>query len=351
MTNLLSSSHATVSAWLTHHRPRVRWQWYPGVVKEFDVERELHLILYDDGDTDWYNLATIEYKRLDAQGRVIEEKGPSSSSSSSSSSSPEASGNGTDGAAGGDGGGDGDKGKKGADAAMDLLGKRVEVLWEGDEGEDDSWYPAVVKEYNIESKQHLVEFDDGDVDWYDLQSIAYRMVAAEPAADAKAAAAPLAEESKDATPAAAAAAEGKAAPDSKEDAAGSADESKGVGDALASRDAPPRSNSRSGNDGGNDGGADTPATRRAREWKAAVAVAGPRDPEPDTKSDDAGGSGAGTSIGGVRALRLVHEHMLRERYSVSRPQSHERLGLRLLAGARPEPNANELRGNASFFVF
>ena len=56
-----------------------------------------------------------------------------------------------------------------------VLGQRLSVFWEGtDEG--DVWYPGHVVEYNHAKQEYLVEYDDGDTDWYDLTKIKYRIL-------------------------------------------------------------------------------------------------------------------------------------------------------------------------------
>ena len=58
-----------------------------------------------------------------------------------------------------------------------LLGQRLEIFWvdEKDPGKG-TWYTATVKEYRMTDKKHLVEFDDGDKEWYLLDDIRYRVL-------------------------------------------------------------------------------------------------------------------------------------------------------------------------------
>jgi phage baseplate assembly protein gpV len=56
-----------------------------------------------------------------------------------------------------------------------VLGQRLSVFWEGtDEG--DVWYPGHVVEYNHSKQEYLVEYDDGDTDWYDLTKVKYKIL-------------------------------------------------------------------------------------------------------------------------------------------------------------------------------
>ena len=76
------------------------------------------------------------------------------------------------------------------EAAMDMLGKKIEVLWEGHESNPDSWYPGLLKEYNVETGKHLIEFDDGDIIWDELTKITYRLAKNQPIVKAPPAASP-----------------------------------------------------------------------------------------------------------------------------------------------------------------
>ena len=59
------------------------------------------------------------------------------------------------------------------DEGEHLVGKNIEIFWEGtDDG--DQWFPASIEEYNPRDRTHLILYDDGDEEWYDLQNINYR---------------------------------------------------------------------------------------------------------------------------------------------------------------------------------
>ncbi len=60
-------------------------------------------------------------------------------------------------------------------SGSNVLGQRVSVFWEGtDQG--DMWYSGTVVEFDHAKKEYLVEYDDGDRDWYDLTKIKYTVL-------------------------------------------------------------------------------------------------------------------------------------------------------------------------------
>ena len=52
------------------------------------------------------------------------------------------------------------------DAGASKNGKRVEVFWD----DENEWYPGTVTAYDPEHASHQVTYDDGDVQWEDLQA-------------------------------------------------------------------------------------------------------------------------------------------------------------------------------------
>ena len=58
-----------------------------------------------------------------------------------------------------------------------MVGKEIEVFWE-DTDDGDQWIPANVVEYDSTNRMHLVLYEDGDEDWYDLQGVNYRLTSA-----------------------------------------------------------------------------------------------------------------------------------------------------------------------------
>ena len=57
-----------------------------------------------------------------------------------------------------------------------MVGRTIEVLW-FDEETGESWEKAVINEFNDLDKTHLVVYEDGDQDWYDLADLKYRIPA------------------------------------------------------------------------------------------------------------------------------------------------------------------------------
>lgn len=39
-------------------------QWYTGTLQEYNPSEGTHLVVYDDGDSSWYNLGEITYRLL-----------------------------------------------------------------------------------------------------------------------------------------------------------------------------------------------------------------------------------------------------------------------------------------------
>ena len=71
----------------------------------------------------------------------------------------------------------------------DIVGRRVEVLWERDStnavantgslnniADGVGWYSGIISKYNISKQEHLIEYDDGDQDWYDLGKVQFRLI-------------------------------------------------------------------------------------------------------------------------------------------------------------------------------
>ena len=71
----------------------------------------------------------------------------------------------------------------------DIVGRRVEVLWERDStnavantsslnniADGVGWYCGIISKYNISKQEHLIEYDDGDQDWYDLGKVQFRLI-------------------------------------------------------------------------------------------------------------------------------------------------------------------------------
>ena len=67
----------------------------------------------------------------------------------------------------------------------DIVGRRVEVLWERDSNASDAnavdsngvgWYRGTIALYDVSRQEHLVEYDDGDKDWYDLGKVQFRLL-------------------------------------------------------------------------------------------------------------------------------------------------------------------------------
>lgn len=67
----------------------------------------------------------------------------------------------------------------------DIVGRRVEVLWERDSNASNTnavdnsgvgWYRGIVAAYDVSRQEHLVEYDDGDKDWYDLGKVQFRLL-------------------------------------------------------------------------------------------------------------------------------------------------------------------------------
>ena len=67
----------------------------------------------------------------------------------------------------------------------DIVGRRVEVLWERDSNASNAdavdnsgvgWYRGIVAAYDVSRQEHLVQYDDGDKDWYDLGKVQFRLL-------------------------------------------------------------------------------------------------------------------------------------------------------------------------------
>ncbi len=100
-----------------------------------------HLIKYDDGDEEWLNLSESDC-RAESKPRQL-----------------------------GAGGAGGDVGLA-VLQGEELVGWRIEVLWP----EDFAWFVGLVGGFNLRSRMHLVEYDDGDKRRLDLSQVAFRLV-------------------------------------------------------------------------------------------------------------------------------------------------------------------------------
>jgi hypothetical protein len=66
----------------------------------------------------------------------------------------------------------------------DIVGRRVEVLWERDSTSDTDinnadgvgWYRGIISKYDVARQEHLIQYDDGDKDWYDLGKVQFRLI-------------------------------------------------------------------------------------------------------------------------------------------------------------------------------
>lgn len=51
------------------------------------------------------------------------------------------------------------------------LGQRVELKWSS-----GRWYKGTICDYNQESKEHFVVYDDGDKKWYKLPEMVFKFI-------------------------------------------------------------------------------------------------------------------------------------------------------------------------------
>ena len=129
--------------------------WYPGRVVEYNHSKKEYLVEYEDGDTDWYDLLKIKYQILPPEKEDKEEENENNTDSSEQ---PKRRKTFT---------------SMGI-AGVNLLGKSLEIYWSDPEN-GDAWYAGTIQEYRISDKKHFIIFDDGDSDWYDLEDIKYRV--------------------------------------------------------------------------------------------------------------------------------------------------------------------------------
>ena len=129
-------------------------QWFPASIEEYNPRDRTHLILYDDGDEEWYDLQNINFRFAK---RAAKKQNDENTYGKHKNLVKTFSSIGMAGAA--------------------LLGQRLEIYWvDENDSTKGTWYPAMVKEYKLTDKKHLVVFDDGDEEWYDLDSIQYRVL-------------------------------------------------------------------------------------------------------------------------------------------------------------------------------
>jgi hypothetical protein len=132
-------------------------QWYSGHVVEYNHSKQEYLVEYDDGDTDWYDLTKIKYRILppiDTKTDEVDNNYYDNNNNNKVQRRKTFS----------------DNGKSG----IELLGERLEIFW-SDPDNGDAWYGGVIKEYRISDEKHFIQFDDGDSDWYNLSDIKYRL--------------------------------------------------------------------------------------------------------------------------------------------------------------------------------
>ena len=133
--------------------------WYSGTVVEFDHGKKEYLVEYDDGDRDWYDLMKIKYTLLSPHGEQTQpqqqqekrqkDKGNKTKSDRVTFASLDLHG-------------------------VNLLGHRLEIFW-SDPDLEDAWYGGTIIEFRLSDGCHFVQFDDGDSDWYKLDDIKYRV--------------------------------------------------------------------------------------------------------------------------------------------------------------------------------
>lgn len=260
--------------------------WYKGVLKEYRISDGKHFIAFEDGDSDWYDLEDIKY-RLPATDGAAE----------------------VGGAAGACVGSESDlhhdhhtahghtstwtkedvaeqkrtineQGLSGEEA----MGATVEIFWQDDEADGGGmWYAGNIDEYN--GKLHHVTYEDGDSDWYDLSSIKHHVLEM-----------PLSKRS------------------SKKSKGGEEDKTKkNKSKKRKSKKMEVKFSSSQPDD----------SRRRSQEWLDDLKK---RRAEKKRKNQKDGGGTLGyevvgeLSVGGVVALRTVHEAMLKERYFLKSAQ-------------------------------
>lgn len=78
--------------------------------------------------------------------------------------------------------GGGKAGWEGMEGGQDLVGKRIEVWWDG----EAEWFGGVIAKYSCKTKKHTVEYDDGEVIVEDLTKSNVRILEEPPATPADA---------------------------------------------------------------------------------------------------------------------------------------------------------------------
>ena len=135
-------------------------QWFPAKIEEYNPHDGTHLVVYDDGDEEYYDLQNIEYRLVRENENTTTQNITDNDNNTFGKHKnlvKTFSSIGMSGAA--------------------LLGQRLEIFWvDENDNTKGTWYPAIVKEYKLTNKKHLVEFDDGDEAWYELDSIQYRIL-------------------------------------------------------------------------------------------------------------------------------------------------------------------------------
>lgn len=136
--------------------------WYDGRVVEYNHAKKEYLVEYDDGDTDWYDLDKVKYTilppesgRSNGNNELVTKEDESNMIIA-----------------------DVTKRRKTFSSlgmsGVSILGRTLEIYW-SDPDSGDAWYKGVLKEYRISDGKHFIVFEDGDSDWYDLDDIKYRL--------------------------------------------------------------------------------------------------------------------------------------------------------------------------------
>jgi len=118
-------------------------QWYAGKVMRFDSKSGKHMIGYDDGDSEWLDLAAELRKNHLAVGKRPD--GAENADKKDAGSAPTA-------------------GAEDGVRRSQYVGQRVHVWWK----DDQQWYAGKVTRLDQKTGRHLISYEDGDEEWLDL---------------------------------------------------------------------------------------------------------------------------------------------------------------------------------------
>ena len=126
--------------------------WEKATVKEYNEYEKTHLVVYGDGDQEWYDLTDLKYRMAKKESGTDQEKGFLAKQGLVKTFS-------TIGMSG-----------------QALIGQLVEVYWTNDETNEGKWWGAAIKKFRKEDGRHYLEFDDGEKEWHNLEEVKYRIL-------------------------------------------------------------------------------------------------------------------------------------------------------------------------------